>query len=63
MDENAQRPEPLPAEDVTLNAMVESAMRSAELAEEVGLPHDHIILSVKMYRVRDLVGHIIDRYR
>ncbi|MDH3456005.1 MAG: flavodoxin-dependent (E)-4-hydroxy-3-methylbut-2-enyl-diphosphate synthase, partial [Gemmatimonadota bacterium] len=55
MDENAQRAEPLAAEDVTLNAMVESAMRSAELAEQVGLPHDHIVLSVKMSQVQDLV--------
>ncbi len=55
MDDNAHRAEPLSAEDVTLNAMVESAMRSAELAEQVGLPHDHIILSVKMSQVQDLV--------
>jgi (E)-4-hydroxy-3-methylbut-2-enyl-diphosphate synthase len=55
MDANAKRPEPLAAEDVTLNTMVESAMRSAELAEEAGLPHDHIILSVKMSQVQDLV--------
>jgi (E)-4-hydroxy-3-methylbut-2-enyl-diphosphate synthase len=55
MDENARCAEPLSAEDVTLNAMVESAMRSAELAEQVGLPHDHIVLSVKMSQVQDLV--------
>ena len=55
MDANATRPEPREARDVMLDAMVESAMRSAELAEEVGLPHDHIILSAKISRVRDLV--------
>ncbi len=55
MDENAQRSQPLDAQEVTLNAMVESAMRSAQLAEAVGLPHDHIILSVKMSQVQDLV--------
>ena len=55
MDENAQRSQPLNAQEVTLNAMVESAMRSAQLAEAVGLPHDHIILSVKMSQVQDLV--------
>ena len=55
MDENAGQADPLPAEDVMLNAMVESAMRSAELAEDVGLPHDHILLSVKMSQVQDLV--------
>ncbi len=55
MDENAQRSQPLDAQEVTLNAMVESAKRSAQLAEAVGLPHDHIILSVKMSQVQDLV--------
>jgi (E)-4-hydroxy-3-methylbut-2-enyl-diphosphate synthase len=55
MDENARRAEPLDARDVTLNAMVRSAMGSAELAESVGLPHDHIILSAKMSQVQDLV--------
>jgi (E)-4-hydroxy-3-methylbut-2-enyl-diphosphate synthase len=40
---------------VTLNAMVESAMRSAAFAEETGLAHDRIILSVKMSQVQDLV--------
>jgi (E)-4-hydroxy-3-methylbut-2-enyl-diphosphate synthase len=55
MDENARRSTPFSARDVTLHAMVESAMRSAELAEEIGLAHDHIILSVKMSQVQDLV--------
>jgi (E)-4-hydroxy-3-methylbut-2-enyl-diphosphate synthase len=56
MDENARRSDPLPARDVTFAAMVESAMRSAELAEQVGLPHDGIVLSVKMSQVQDLVA-------
>ena len=55
MDENGRRAEPLDARHVTLNAMVQSAMRSAELAQSVGLPHDHIILSAKMSQVQDLV--------
>ena len=55
MDANAARPEPLDARDVTLQAMVESAMRSAHLAEEVGLAHDRIVLSAKMSQVQDLV--------
>ncbi len=55
MDENAGRSAPLDARDVTLLAMVESAMRSAELAEETGLPHDRIILSAKMSQVQDLI--------
>src|SRR5262247_1315255 len=55
MDENARAAEPLDARDVTMNAMVESAIRSAELAEQTGLPHDRIILSAKVSGVQDLV--------
>ena len=55
MDENARRPEPLDSGEVMIAALVQSAMRSAELAEECGLPHDRIILSAKVSRVRDLV--------
>ena len=56
MDENAQREELLDAKEVMLNAMVESAMRSAVLAEDVGLPHDRIVLSAKMSQVQDLIA-------
>ncbi|NOT08356.1 MAG: flavodoxin-dependent (E)-4-hydroxy-3-methylbut-2-enyl-diphosphate synthase, partial [Gemmatimonadales bacterium] len=55
MDENARRPAPTDARDVTMEAMVESALRSAALAEETGLPHDRIILSAKVSGVQDLV--------
>jgi (E)-4-hydroxy-3-methylbut-2-enyl-diphosphate synthase len=55
MDANADRPEPLDARDVTMEAMVESALRSAELAESAGLGHDRIILSAKVSGVQDLV--------
>jgi (E)-4-hydroxy-3-methylbut-2-enyl-diphosphate synthase len=55
MDENAKRAEPLDARDVMITAMIESAMRSAHLAEETGLPHDRIILSAKVSGVQDLV--------
>jgi (E)-4-hydroxy-3-methylbut-2-enyl-diphosphate synthase len=55
MDENARRPEPLDAKDVYVEAMLASALRSAELAEEVGLGHDRIILSAKVSTVPDLV--------
>ena len=55
MDENAKRSEPFDARDVMLDAMIESAIRSAALAEETGLGHDRIILSAKMSRVEDLV--------
>jgi (E)-4-hydroxy-3-methylbut-2-enyl-diphosphate synthase len=55
MDANASAAEPLDAREVTFQAMVESALRSADLAQETGLPADRIILSVKMSQVRDLV--------
>jgi (E)-4-hydroxy-3-methylbut-2-enyl-diphosphate synthase len=55
MDANARLGEPRDARDVMIEAMIESAMRSAELAEATGLGHDRIILSAKVSRVRDLV--------
>ena len=55
MDENAARAEPLDARDVYIEAMLESALRSAALAEEVGLGHDRIIISAKVSGVQDLV--------
>ncbi len=55
MDDNATRPEPLDARDVYIEAMLESALRSAALAEEAGLSHDRIILSAKVSGVQDLV--------
>jgi (E)-4-hydroxy-3-methylbut-2-enyl-diphosphate synthase len=59
MDENNLRPEPKDAREVTLDAIVASAILSAEAAERYGLPHDHIILSAKVSGVQDL----IDVYR
>ncbi|HMC32014.1 MAG TPA: flavodoxin-dependent (E)-4-hydroxy-3-methylbut-2-enyl-diphosphate synthase [Candidatus Angelobacter sp.] len=59
MDENSRSAEPKEARDVTMDAMVESALRSAQLAEQFGLPHDYIILSAKVSGVQDL----IDVYR
>lgn len=55
MDSNARLPEPKDAREVMIEAMVESALRSAELAEATGLAHDQIILSAKVSGVRDLV--------
>jgi len=55
MDANAHLAEPQPAREVMIEAMVESAIRSAELAEATGLAHDKIILSAKVSGVRDLV--------
>ena len=56
MDANARTPAPREARDVTLDAMVESAARSAELAEAYGLRHERIILSAKVSGVQDLVA-------
>src|SRR5919112_695975 len=55
MDLNAALPEPRDSRDVMIEAMVASALRSAALAEEVGLPHDRIIISAKVSGVPDLV--------
>jgi (E)-4-hydroxy-3-methylbut-2-enyl-diphosphate synthase len=56
MDANATLAEPREARDVTMEAMVASAMRSAELAEASGMAHDRIILSAKVSGVQDLVA-------
>ena len=56
MNENARRPEPRTDRDVTLEAMFQSAVRSAALAEEFGQPHDAIVLSAKVSGVRDLIA-------
>jgi (E)-4-hydroxy-3-methylbut-2-enyl-diphosphate synthase len=55
MDANAQDPEPRDSRDVMIEAMLQSALRSAQLAEETGLGHDRIIISAKVSGVRDLV--------
>jgi len=55
MDENARSSTPVDAREVYLEAMSASALRSAELAEEVGLPHDRIVISAKVSGVQDLV--------
>jgi (E)-4-hydroxy-3-methylbut-2-enyl-diphosphate synthase len=55
MDANAAKAEPLDAKDVYIEAMLESALRSAELAEECGVPHNAIIISAKVSGVQDLV--------
>jgi (E)-4-hydroxy-3-methylbut-2-enyl-diphosphate synthase len=55
MDANALSPEPADARTVMIEAMLESALRSATLAEETGLARDRIILSAKVSGVQDLV--------
>jgi len=56
MDENSQRPNPRDAGEVTREAIVVSALNSAETAERYGLPHERIILSAKVSNVQDLVA-------
>jgi (E)-4-hydroxy-3-methylbut-2-enyl-diphosphate synthase len=55
MDENSKLPEPLDAMEVTMHAIVESALRSAEAAERYGLTRDKIILSAKVSNVQNLI--------
>jgi len=55
MDANASLGRPRDARDVTMDAMVQSALRSARLAEECGLGHDRIVISAKVSGVQDLV--------
>src|SRR5581483_6791440 len=59
MDENSRRPDPLDARDVTMEAMVVSALNSAAIAEKYGLRPDQIIISAKVSGVQDL----LDVYR
>jgi (E)-4-hydroxy-3-methylbut-2-enyl-diphosphate synthase len=59
MDENSKSPQPKEAREVTLDAMVASAVESGRAAERHGLAHDRIILSAKVSGVQDL----IDVYR
>ena len=59
MDENSRLAEPKDARDVTLEAIVVSAIESAQAAERYGMAHDKIILSAKVSGVQDL----IDVYR
>lgn len=56
MDENAKLDNPLPSDAVMREALVQSAIISAEQAEELGLPKERIILSAKVSRVQDLIA-------
>ena len=55
MDENARSAEPRTAKEVYIEAMIQSALRSAFIAEEMGLAHDRIIISAKVSGVQDLL--------
>jgi len=56
MDQNAKAARPKDAREVTHEAMVQSALLSAERAEEIGLPKNRIILSAKVSAVQDLIA-------
>ncbi len=56
MDENARLAQPRDVEDVTREALIVSALQSAARAEELGLPHDRIVLSCKVSEVQDLIA-------
>ena len=56
MDENSAKGGPLSAEQVMHEAVVQSALISAHLAEDIGLTRDKIILSVKVSQVQDLIS-------
>jgi (E)-4-hydroxy-3-methylbut-2-enyl-diphosphate synthase len=60
MDENAKSARPMDTRAVTREAMVQSALLSAERAEEIGLPRNRIILSAKVSAVQDLIAVYLD---
>lgn len=55
MDENSKSPTPRDARDVTFDAICTSAIHSAQVAEDLGLPRNKIILSAKVSGVQDLI--------
>ena len=56
MDANQEQGSPLTAQQVTREAIVQSALLSAYAAEEIGLPRNRIILSAKVSQVQDLIA-------
>jgi len=56
MDENARLAQPKEVKEVTREALIVSALDSAKRAEELGLPHDRIVLSCKVSEVQDLIA-------
>jgi len=63
MDRNQADGFPMTADEVTREAIVQSALLSAELAEEIGLPRSRIILSAKVSRVQDLIAVYVELAR
>ena len=60
MDENSRSNDPKDAREVTREAMIQSALLSAQRAEEIGLPRSKIILSAKVSAVQDLIAVYAD---
>jgi (E)-4-hydroxy-3-methylbut-2-enyl-diphosphate synthase len=56
MDENSRLPEPKDVKEVTRAALIASAVESAKRAEQLGMPHDRIVLSCKVSEVQDLIA-------
>jgi (E)-4-hydroxy-3-methylbut-2-enyl-diphosphate synthase len=56
MDENSRQPEPKDVGEVTRAALIASALESARRAEQLGMPHDRIVLSCKVSEVQDLIA-------
>jgi (E)-4-hydroxy-3-methylbut-2-enyl-diphosphate synthase len=56
MDENAKKPSPLSSEQVMREAVIRSALESAQMAQEIGLPAERIVISCKMSQVQDLIS-------
>jgi len=55
MDENTHRAQPADSRELMIEAMTRSALESAGMAEDYGLPRDHIVLSAKLSGVQDLI--------
>ena len=56
MDKNAESQEPKTAQEIMQKALIESALRSADLAKEIGLARNKIIISCKVSQVQDLIS-------
>jgi (E)-4-hydroxy-3-methylbut-2-enyl-diphosphate synthase len=56
MDENSRLAQPKDVREITREALIVSALESAKRAEELGLPHDRIVLSCKVSEVQDLIA-------
>jgi (E)-4-hydroxy-3-methylbut-2-enyl-diphosphate synthase len=56
MDENAKKADPMDADQVMREAVIRSALDSARMAQEIGLPAERIVISCKMSQVQDLIS-------